>query len=59
MPFEKMMISTIIITITNNYNYYNDNENDNNSDYDDDDKTTKDYCSVIRWSEDKIKAEKT
>ena len=53
------MISTIIITITNNYNYYNDNENDNNSDYDDDDKTTKDYCPVIRWSEDKIKAEKT
>ena len=54
-----MMISTIIITITNNYNYYNDNENDNNSDYDDDDKTAKDYGSVIRWSEDKIKAEKT
>ena len=54
-----MVISTIIITITNNYNYYNDNENDNNSDYDDDDKTTKDYCPVIRWSEDKIKAEKT
>ena len=44
----------------NNDNYnYNDNENDNNSDYDDDDKTTKDYCSMIRWSEDKIKAEKT
>ena len=26
---------------------------------DDDDKTTKDYCLMIRWSEDKIRVEKT
>ena len=54
-----MMISTIIIAITIITITCNDNENDNNSDYDDDNKTTKHYCSMIRWCEEKIRAEKT
>lgn len=59
MPFEKKN-DDINDNNSDNDNYnYNDNENDNNSDYDDDDKITEDYCSMIRWSEDKIRAEKT
>ena len=57
MPFEKK--NDDINDNNNDNDNYNDNENDNNSDYDDDDKTTKDYCSMIRWSEDEIRAEKT
>ena len=57
MPFEKK--NDDINDNNNDNDNYNDNENDNNTDYDDDDKTTKDYCSMIRWSEDEIRAEKT
>lgn len=58
MPFEKKNDINDNNNDNDNYNY-NDNENNNNSDYDDDDKTKKDYCSMIRWSEEKIRAEKT
>lgn len=59
MPFEKQN-NDINDNNNDNDNYnYNDNENNNNSDYDDDDKATKDYCSMIRWPEEKIRAEKT
>lgn len=59
MPFDKKN-DEINDNNNDNDNYNNnDNEKDNNSDYDDDDKTTEDYRSMIRWSEDKIRAEKT
>ena len=57
MPFEKK--NDDINDNNNDNDNYNDNENDNNSDYDDEEKTTKYYCSMIRWSEDEIRAEKT
>ena len=60
MPFDKkkIMISTIIITITI-ITITMIMKMIIIVIIDDDDKTTKDYCSMIRWSEDKIRVEKT
>ena len=56
MPFDKKN-NDINDNNNDNDNYkYNDNENDNIVIIDDDDKTTKDCCSMIRWSEDEIRA---